>query len=428
MNVLIIGSGGREHAFVWKLKQSPKCGEVFIAPGNGGTNTLATNLTIDVSDIDVVKEAILSNDVRLVVIGPEVPLVNGLVDDLKAQPELKDLLIVGPAKSGAILEGSKEVSKEFMNKYGVPTAAAKVFDASNIEEGYAFLESLKPPYVLKADGLAAGKGVLITEDIEEAKKNLDDLIIHKQFGDASAKVLIEEFLTGIEVSVFVLTDGKDYVILPEAKDYKRIGEGDTGLNTGGMGAISPVIFADRAFMESVEEEVVKPTVEGIKAEGMDYCGFIFIGLMNSGGKPKVIEYNVRMGDPETEVVLPRIKSDMLDLLVTAASGKLGSFDLEIEPYTAATLVLVAGGYPEAYEKGKEITIEGEIKTVIPFHAGTKEENGKLVTNGGRVMTLTGLGKNLPEALSNCYTAAERIKWDGINYRRDIGKDLQKLGQ
>ncbi len=428
MNVLIIGSGGREHAFVWKLKQSPKCGKIFIAPGNGGTEPLAINLAIDISNIEELKHTILANKIELVVVGPEVPLVEGLVDDLKALSELKNLLIVGPAKSGAILEGSKEVAKEFMNKYGIPTAVAKVFDASNIKDGYTFLESLKPPYVLKADGLAAGKGVLITEDIDEAKQNLDELILNKQFGEASAKVLIEEFLTGIEVSVFVLTDGKDYVILPEAKDYKRIGDGDTGLNTGGMGAISPVIFADRDFMMRVEEEVVKPTVEGIQAEGMDYCGFIFIGLMNSGGKPKVIEYNVRMGDPETEVVLPRIKSDMLKLLVAAAEGKLGDFELEIEPYTAATLVLVAGGYPEAYEKGKEITIEGEIKSVIPFHAGTRSIDGKLVTNGGRVMALTGLGKNLSEALSNCYKSAEKVKWQGINYRKDIGKDLQELGQ
>lgn len=329
MNILIIGSGGREHALAWKIKQSPKCNELYIAPGNGGTSELATNLNLNVNDVEAVKSSILEHNIHLVVIGPEDPLVNGLVDNLKSDSELKDLLIVGPSQNGAQLEGSKEFAKDFMKKYGVPTAAAEVFDATNIQDGYKFLESLEPPYVLKADGLAAGKGVLITESIEEAKANLDELILNKKFGEASAKVLIEEFLQGIELSVFVLTDGKDYVILPEAKDYKRIGEKDTGLNTGGMGAISPVIFADKAFMQKVEEQVVKPTVRGIQEEGMDYCGFIFIGLMNKAGEPNVIEYNVRMGDPETEVVMPRIKSDLVDLLVAAASGQLSDAAIEL---------------------------------------------------------------------------------------------------
>lgn len=428
MNILVIGSGGREHALAWKLAQSKRCEQLFVAPGNGGTGDIANNLDIDVKNFDEIKSAIKAHQIQMVVIGPEDPLVNGLVDELKKDDSLKDLLIIGPGKSGAILEGSKEVAKDFMKKYGVPTAAAEVFDQTNIEEGYKFLDSLKPPYVLKADGLAAGKGVLITDSIAEAKQNLEDLIIHKKFGDASAKVLIEEFLKGIELSVFVLTDGTDYVILPEAKDYKRIGEGDTGLNTGGMGAISPVIFADRDFMAKVEKEVVKPTVEGIRKEGMDYCGFIFIGLMNQTGSPKVIEYNVRMGDPETEVVIPRIKSDLVDLFEAAALQKLAHHSLEIEPYTATTVVLVSGGYPEAYEKGKEITFKEPIKSVIPFHAGTRLEGDKLLTNGGRVMTITGLGKNMGEAISKCYKAVNLVKWQGMNFRSDIGFDLKELGQ
>ncbi|WP_258100552.1 phosphoribosylamine--glycine ligase [Marinoscillum pacificum] len=426
MNILVIGSGGREHALAWKMAQSPKCDKLYIAPGNGGTGDVATNLDLDPKNHVAVINAVTQYEIDLVVIGPEDPLVNGLADDLKAAH--KSLLVVGPGKTGAILEGSKQVAKDFMKKYGVPTAAAEVFDETNIEEGYKFLESLEPPYVLKADGLAAGKGVLITEDLAEAKQNLDDLIINKQFGDASAKVLIEQFLKGIELSVFVLTDGKDYVILPEAKDYKRIGDGDTGLNTGGMGAVSPVVFADKSFMEKVEEQVVKPTVRGIQEEGMDYCGFIFIGLMNQSGEPYVIEYNVRMGDPETEVVIPRIKSDLVELLEAAAEGELAGKELDIEPYTASTVILVSGGYPESYEKGKEIRFKKEIKSVIPFHAGTKIQEGKLVTNGGRVMALTGLGKNMGEALTRCYAAVDLVNWEGMNYRTDIGKDLQKLGQ
>ncbi|WP_421873275.1 phosphoribosylamine--glycine ligase [Marinoscillum sp.] len=428
MNILVIGSGGREHALAWKIAQSPKCDKLYLAPGNGGTGEVATNLDINPKDHQAVIDTVLEYQIDMVVVGPEDPLVNGLVDDLKAHSKLTELLVVGPGKSGAILEGSKQVAKDFMKKYGVPTAAAEVFDESNINEGYTFLESLRPPYVLKADGLAAGKGVLITDSLQEAKQNLDDLILHKKFGDASARVLIEEFLKGIELSVFVLTDGKDYVILPEAKDYKRIGEGDTGLNTGGMGAVSPVLFADKDFMKKVEEKVVIPTVKGIEQEGMDYCGFVFIGLMNQSGEPYVIEYNVRMGDPETEVVIPRIKNDLVDLLEAAATGNLANSRLEVEPYTATTVILVSGGYPESYEKGKEITFKKPIKSVVPFHAGTKLEDGKLVTNGGRVLALTGLGKNMGEAISRCYKAVDLVSWEDMNYRKDIGFDLQKLGQ
>lgn len=428
MNILVIGAGGREHAFAWKLAQSPKCSALFVAPGNGGTEEIATNLPINVGDPQAVKAAILAHSIDLVVIGPEDPLVNGLVDKLKNDADLKNLLIVGPAQHAAQLEGSKQFAKDFMIKYGVPTAQAQVFDASNITEGYAFLKNLQPPYVLKADGLAAGKGVLITDSLEEAIQNLDELILHQKFGKASARVLIEQFLKGIELSVFVLTDGESYRILPEAKDYKRIGEQDTGLNTGGMGAISPVIFADKDFMKKVEERVVKPTIAGIKAEQMDYKGFIFIGLMNDAGTPWVIEYNVRMGDPETEVVLPRIKNDFVELMVATANGTLKNTTLEIEPYTTATVMMVAGGYPEEYEKGKEITFTDPLKTVIPFHAGTKRANGKLLTNGGRVMTLTALGKNMGEALSKCYKAVPHVRWEGKNFRSDIGFDLKNLGQ
>ncbi|WP_258102576.1 phosphoribosylamine--glycine ligase [Marinoscillum sp. MHG1-6] len=428
MNVLIIGSGGREHAITWKIKQSPLCEKIYVAPGNGGTKEIAINLDINVKDFSAVRKAVVDYEIGLVVVGPEEPLVNGMVDDLKTNEETKGVLVIGPAQAAAKLEGSKEFSKDFMTKYGVPTAKAKTFDSSNIREGYQFLEELKPPYVLKADGLAAGKGVLITEDLSEAKANLDDLILNKRFGDASARVLIEEFLSGIELSVFVLTDGKDFVVLPEAKDYKRIGEGDEGPNTGGMGAVSPVIFADKQFMNKVVEKVIKPTVKGIESEGMDYCGFIFFGLMNNSGEPEVIEYNVRMGDPETEVVMPRIKSDLLEVLIAAAEGRLNEVKLELEPFTATTVVMVSGGYPGDYEKGREISFKKDVKGSIPFHAGTAIKNDTLVTNGGRVIAVTGLGKNMGEALNRSYSGVDLIEWEGKNYRKDIGFDLQRLGQ
>jgi phosphoribosylamine--glycine ligase len=399
-----------------------------VAPGNGGTEAIATNLSLDINDFAAVKTEILNRSVDMVVVGPEDPLVNGIVDYLKAEEALKNLKIIGPGQSGAALEGSKDFAKQFMKKYEIPTASARSFNSASIEEGKAFLETLTPPYVLKADGLAAGKGVLITEDLEEAKTELEALLIEQKFGQASTQVLIEEYLKGIELSVFVLTDGSDYVLLPEAKDYKRIGEGDTGPNTGGMGAVSPVIFADRVFMERVEKEVIQPTVKGIKAEGFDYKGFIFFGLMNVKNRPYVIEYNVRMGDPETEVVMPRIKSDLVSLLEATASGKLAETSIEVHPYTATTLMLVSGGYPGVYEKGKTITFKDDLKGVVPFHAGTKIKDQELLTNGGRVVALTSLGKNLTEAMNKCYAAAVKVSWESMNYRKAIGEDLKLLGQ
>lgn len=428
MNVLVVGSGGREHAFIWKILQSPLCGKVFAAPGNGGTEELATNLNLTAIDFPKLKAAILENKIGLVIIGPEEPLVKGLADALRNDPELAGLLVVGPDQSGARLEGSKDFSKAFMNKYGIPTARSKTFDANNIQEGYQFIDELKSPYVLKADGLAAGKGVIITQDKVEAKAALDQLILNRQFGVSSDRVLIEQFLHGIEVSMFVLTDGKDYLILPEAKDYKRIGEGDKGLNTGGMGAISPVIFADRIFKKKVEDRIIKPTIKGLQAEGMDYRGFIFIGLMNDGGEPYVIEYNVRMGDPETEVVLPRIKSDFLDLMIATADRKLGGKKIDFEPFTATTVMTVAKGYPEEYERGKPITFKKGVKSAVVFHAGTSQKDGQLVTNGGRVMAFTGLGKNMGEALLRSYEGIALVDWEGKTFRKDIGFDLRELGQ
>ncbi|MBV6647778.1 MAG: phosphoribosylamine--glycine ligase [Cyclobacteriaceae bacterium] len=428
MNILILGAGGREHALAWKLKQSPKVDKVFIAPGNGGTDEVGTNLDIGVNDFAAIKTALIANQIALLVIGPEEPLVKGLVDALEQESHLNDLMIIGPGKEGAQLEGSKDFAKQFMIRHNIPTAKAEVFHEGNIEEGYKFLETLKPPYVLKADGLAAGKGVLITEDINEAKQNLQELIIGKQFGEASATVLIEEFLNGIELSVFILTDGENYQVLPEAKDYKRIGEGDTGPNTGGMGAVSPVIFADRIFMEKVEEKVIQPTVAGLKKDKIPYKGFVFIGLMNVENEPYVIEYNVRMGDPETEVVLPRVKSDLFELLESTAKGDLANAKIEIEPFTASTIVLVSEGYPGKYEKGKRIKTGKAFKGVIPFHAGTKRQSDEVVTNGGRVMAITGLGKNLGEAVNKSYEVIKSIEWEGMTFRKDIGSDLVRLGQ
>ncbi|XOV93222.1 MAG: phosphoribosylamine--glycine ligase [Bacteroidota bacterium] len=428
MNILIIGSGGREHALAWKIKQSPRLTNLYIAPGNGGTGELGTNLSLDINNANQIKQAVSDNKIDLLVFGPEEPLVRGMVDQIKSDKAFADLLIVGPAAEGAQLEGSKHFAKEFMEKYGIPTGKARVFSKNNLDEGLKFIEDQQPPFVLKADGLAAGKGVLITEDVEGAKQNLKDLILEEKFGAASANVLVEEFLSGIELSVFVVTDGKEYKILPEAKDYKRIGEKDTGLNTGGMGAISPVIFADADFMKKVEEKVIKPTVDGIAKEGMDFHGFIFFGLIKVKEEPYVIEYNVRMGDPETEVVIPRIKSDLVDLLEATANSTLNNIELVVDQDTAATVMMVAGGYPEKYEKGHEIQISQPAGSSIIFHAGTAIKDGKLVTNGGRVMAITNLGNDLSEALTKSYAGVEMVTWEGKNFRKDIGFDLQALGQ
>ncbi|SHM86672.1 phosphoribosylamine--glycine ligase [Polaribacter sp. KT 15] len=423
MNILILGSGGREHAFALKLSESKKINQLFVAPGNAGTDKIATNLNIGVSDFEAIKTAVLENNVEMVVVGPEVPLVEGVHDFFLADTDLKNIPVIGPKKDGALLEGSKDFSKQFMQKHGVPTAKYQSFTKSNLEEGFAFLETLQPPFVLKADGLAAGKGVLILNSLEEAKTELENMVSNQKFGEASTTVVIEEFLKGIELSVFVLTDGKSYKILPSAKDYKRIGEGDAGLNTGGMGAISPVSFADEAFLNKVEELVVKPTINGLQKDGIDYRGFIFIGLMNDNGNPFVVEYNVRMGDPETEVVLPRIESDLLELFEGVAHQNLNEKSFSVTSKTATTVMLVSGGYPEAYEKNKEITGFENVKDSIIFHAGTTIKNGKVVTSGGRVMAVTSFGDTIEQALEKSYQSIDRINFDKMNYRKDIGFDL-----
>lgn len=426
MNILIIGSGGREHAFAWKIKQSSHCTKLFVAPGNAGTATVAQNVDINISDFEKLGAFALKNAIDLIVVGPEAPLVGGIADYFKTNSSLKHILLVGPNKQGAQLEGSKDFSKAFMNRHGIPTASSKTFTEAELEAGLAYLETHSLPIVLKADGLAAGKGVIISENRDEAKAELKEMLTHKKFGNASAKVVIEQYLTGIELSVFAITDGKNYTILPEAKDYKRIGEGDTGLNTGGMGAVSPVPFADKAFMRKVEDKVIKPTVNGLLKEGIHYVGFLFFGLMNTDGEPYVIEYNARMGDPETEVVIPRLKSDFVEILVAAAKGTLDKISLEVDERTATTVMLVAGGYPESYEKGYEISGEQAAKNVLAFHAGTALKNGKVVTNGGRVMALTAFGKDIKDALAKSNAAAEIISWDRKYYRRDIGLDLLKI--
>ena len=422
MNVLVLGSGGREHAFAWKLAQSKKLNNLFIAPGNAGTAELGINVEMGVNDFDAIKEFVLSNDIKIVVVGPEDPLVNGIHDYFLADDALKNVGVIGPKKDGAELEGSKEFSKIFMEKHGVPTAKYKSFTTDNLADGYTFLESLEPPFVLKEDGLAAGKGVLILDDLAEAKTELTNMTNGK-FGAASATVVIEEFLHGIELSVFVLTDGENYKILPSAKDYKRIGEGDKGLNTGGMGAISPVPFADQAYLDKVEALVVKPTIAGLKSDGIDYKGFIFIGLMNHNGNPSVVEYNVRMGDPETEVVIPRIKSDLLDLFEGVANQTLHEKTFEVDERTATTVMLVSGGYPEAYEKGKVMTGFDALENGIVFHAGTKQVGDNVVTSGGRVLALTSFGDTIEEALAHSFANAEKINFEKKNYRKDIGFDL-----
>jgi len=423
MNVLILGSGGREHAFTLKLLESNKINQLFVAPGNAGTHRIAKNININPTDFQAVKNTVLENDIQMVVVGPEAPLVEGVHDFFLADGALKNIPVIGPKKDGALLEGSKDFSKQFMQKHGVPTARYQSFTKENLEEGFAFLETLEPPFVLKADGLAAGKGVLILNSLEEAKMELEEMVANQKFGEASSTVVIEEFLKGIELSVFVLTDGKNYKILPSAKDYKRIGEGDAGLNTGGMGAISPVPFADEAFLNKVEELVVKPTIAGLQKDGIDYRGFIFIGLMNDNGNPSVVEYNVRMGDPETEVVLPRIASDLFDLFEGVANQTLDEKSFSVIENTAATVMLVSGGYPEAYEKNKEITGFDAVEESIVFHAGTTIKENKVVSNGGRVMAVTSFGDTIEEALRKSYRSIDAIHFDKMNYRKDIGFDL-----
>lgn len=426
MNILIIGNGGREHAFAWKIKQSNRCNKLFVAPGNAGTAELATNVPIAVDNFEAIGKFCLEQNINLVVVGPEAPLVKGIRDYFEQDQNLKHILLIGPGKEGAQLEGSKDFSKQFMLRHGVPTAKAKTFLVHEVNAAFEYLDECAPPIVLKADGLAAGKGVIITPDINEAKSTIREMLVDKKFGEASTKVLIEEFLSGIELSVFVLTDGKDYVILPEAKDYKRIGEGDTGPNTGGMGAISPVPFADEAFMKKVEDQIIKPTITGLHKENIDYKGFIFIGLMNCSGDPYVIEYNARMGDPETQAVLPRIKNDFVDLLVDAAEGNLSGKKVESTADYAATVVMVSGGYPGDYPKGKAISGLEAPNPALVFHAGSRQVNGHIVTDGGRVLAITGRGADMASACEKAYAGVAKLSWEGVYFRKDIGMDLMNL--
>lgn len=426
MNILLLGSGGREHAFARSLAASPRCTNLYIAPGNAGTALYGTNVDVSPNDFGKLKDFCLEQKISMVVVGPEDPLVNGVTDFFEGDAALRSIPVIGPTKAGATLEGSKDFSKAFMKRHNVPTAAYESFTFAGLEEGYKFLETLRPPYVLKADGLAAGKGVLIIDEPDEAKAELKSMLGDAKFGKAGEKVVIEEFLHGIEVSVFVLTDGKNYKILPEAKDYKRIGDGDKGLNTGGMGAVSPVPFVDATFMRKVEERIVKPTIDGLAKENIGYRGFIFIGLMNVNGEPYVIEYNCRMGDPETEAVLPRIQTDFVDLMDAVAKQQLDKIELEVDPRTAVTVVMVSGGYPGNYEKGFEITHLDKAGSTIVFHAGTKASGNKVVTSGGRVLALTSLGNSIEEAREQSYAAALAINFDYAYYRKDIGLDLMAL--
>ncbi|HYW96435.1 MAG TPA: phosphoribosylamine--glycine ligase [Bacteroidales bacterium] len=422
MNVLIIGSGGREHALAWKIAQSPLLDQLFVAPGNAGTNDIATNIPVGVTDFDRIKKAVLENNIGLVVVGPEAPLVAGIHDFFLADADLAEVPVIGPDRKGALLEGSKDFAKAFMTRYGIPTGRYQSFGSGQVNDAEVYLGTMQPPYVLKADGLAAGKGVLILDDYETARHELG-LMLEGKFGLASETVVIEEHLSGVELSVFVLTDGDSYVVLPEAKDYKRIGEGDTGLNTGGMGAVSPVPFADKAFMKKVEDRIIRPTVEGLKKEHIVYKGFIFIGLMNVNGDPFVIEYNVRLGDPETEVVMPRVDADFLELLVATGEGKLAHKAIRTDPRTACTVMLVSGGYPGSYEKGKVIGGLDDTPGSIVFHAGTTMKDKVPVTAGGRVLAVTSYGRSMDEALDVSYRNAEKITFDGKYYRKDIGFDI-----
>lgn len=423
MNILILGSGGREHTFAYKIVQSDLCDKLFVAPGNAGTHDIAINVNISVTDFEAIRKLVLAEDIAMVVVGPEDPLVLGIKDYFATDPVLKEVKVIGPSKEGARLEGSKEYAKEFLIRHNIPTAAYQSFTDATVNQGKEFLKTLKPPYVLKADGLAAGKGVLILESLDEAQQELENMLTNKKFGTASEKVVIEEFLDGIELSVFVLTDGKNHITLPTAKDYKRIGEGDTGLNTGGMGAISPVPFADKAFMAKIEKQIIQPTVDGLAKENIDYKGFIFIGLIKVGDDPKVIEYNVRMGDPETEVVLPRIKNDLVQLLSSLENQTLNRHTLDLDKRSATTVMTVSGGYPEAYQKNKKITGINEVSEAIVFHAGTKFQENAVVTNGGRVLAVTALDIDYKKALKKSYQEVIKIDFDGIYYRKDLGFDL-----
>ncbi|MTI22183.1 phosphoribosylamine--glycine ligase [Fulvivirga sp. RKSG066] len=426
MNILILGSGGREHTLAWKIAQSEKCSNLYVAPGNAGTTQVAQNVNIKVDDFAAIGNFVLENSIELVVVGPEDPLVKGLRDYFESDSGLREVAFVGPGKKGAQLEGSKNFSKQFMDKHGIPTAKSRSFTAKDINDGLNYLDTCNLPIVLKADGLAAGKGVIICESYQEAKESLKAMLLEQQFGEASETVLVEEFLDGIEVSVFVLTDGKDYIVLPEAKDYKRIGERDTGPNTGGMGAVSPANFANEEFLKKVEKRIIKPTIEGLKKDDIPYKGFIFIGLMSVNDEPYVIEYNVRMGDPETQVVIPRIENDLVDLLLAAAKDKLSSAKINIDPQVTSTVVAVSKGYPGSYEKGKSISGLADVRDGLIIHAGTKADKHKILTNGGRVLAVTGKADTLEDALAISYNGIDHIHWDGMYCRRDIGKDILAL--